>query len=189
MTIGQELDAALQALQPIPGPPGPPGTSPTVDLSGLQADIKVLYSSVLDLQTRMTAAETALASGPQISPQDLLSMMGQMAADMQGLNPADLATISQEVQAIQKALQPVIPVAPDNAPVWKAVPTLTFTQGVKGFIAITPFVSDPDADPLTITLNGLLPAGCTFDGANINYDGVGLVGHSTNTMTANDGKP
>lgn len=81
----------------------------------------------------------------------------------------------------------------NNPPVWSTVPTITFTQGVKSSISIAGYVSDPNGDPLTITMNSaVLPDGVTFDAANKRfvYDGVGAVGTTNGVvLTADDGKP
>lgn len=88
---------------------------------------------------------------------------------------------------------PPPPPPPGNrAPVWQTVPTITFTQGIASNISIAGYVTDPDGDALTISMNGLLPAGVTFDAPNKRfvYDGVGAVGAISGiVLTADDGKP
>jgi len=79
-------------------------------------------------------------------------------------------------------------------PVWQGVPTITFTQGVASSVSIASYVTDPNGDPLTITLSppALLPPGVTYDAGNKRfvYDGVGAVGlTSGNVLIADDGKP
>lgn len=200
MTIGSELDAALAGLQAPPSPP--------VDLTPFQAEIDALRASVAllqaappvdlapidaqiaDLMTRMLAAETALAAPlPVPGIADFLSLISQLTADVKTLDPTTLATLIANVQALMLALQPpIVTPAPDDPPVWKAVPTVTFSQGIPGSFPLKNFVSDPNGDPLTIDTT-TLPAGCTFDGANINYDGVGLVSKAAVTATADDGRP
>ena len=85
------------------------------------------------------------------------------------------------------------PPPPGNrAPVWQTVPTITFTQGVPSNISIAGYVSDPDGDALTISMNGLLPSGVTFDaaGKRFVYDGVGTVATIGGiVLTADDGRP
>lgn len=79
------------------------------------------------------------------------------------------------------------------APVWAAVPTVTFTQGVASSFPLASFVSDPNGDALTLSMNAIgLPAGVTFDAANkrLVYNGIGgaaTVGGVQ--MTADDGRP
>ena len=85
------------------------------------------------------------------------------------------------------------PSGPNLPPVWQAVTTIAFTQGVASSVSIAAYVSDSNGDALTITKNAsALPPGVTFDAANKRfvYDGVGAVfstgGH---ILTANDGRP
>jgi hypothetical protein len=79
------------------------------------------------------------------------------------------------------------------APTWKAVPPITFVQGVASSVSIAAFVSDPNGDALTITKNSVpLPPGVTYDQANKRfvYDGIGAVGSTSgNVLTADDGRP
>src|ERR1700704_6273061 len=65
------------------------------------------------------------------------------------------------------------------APAWQTVPTITFTQGIASNISIAGYVTVPDGDALTISINSaVLPAGVTYNAANKRfvYDGVGTVG-------------
>jgi len=92
----------------------------------------------------------------------------------------------------QAGNQPPPPPPGNLAPVWQTVPTMTFTQGIASNISIAGYVSDPDGDALTISVNGLLPAGVTFDAANKRfvYDGVGAIGNTSGiVLTADDGRP
>jgi hypothetical protein len=77
-------------------------------------------------------------------------------------------------------------------PQWQGVPTITFTQGLAATISIAAFVTDPNGNPLTVTLNSpVLPPGVTYDAGNKRfvYDGVGSVGTgSGNVLTADDGQ-
>lgn len=83
----------------------------------------------------------------------------------------------------------------NQAPVWQTIPTITFTQGVAATISIAAFVSDPNGDPLTITLqpnDPALPAGVTYDSANKRfvYNGSGGVATTSgHVLVADDGKP
>jgi hypothetical protein len=78
-------------------------------------------------------------------------------------------------------------------PVWQPMSAVSFTQGVAASFSITPFLSDPNSDPLTITKNAVaLPAGVTFDAANKRfvYDGIGGLGSASGVvLTADDGRP
>jgi hypothetical protein len=84
------------------------------------------------------------------------------------------------------------PPGPNRVPVWRTVPTIGFPQGVPSSISIAAYVSDPDGDALTITMNSVaLPAGVTYDAANKRfvYDGVGPLGSTSGVvMTADDGR-
>lgn len=83
------------------------------------------------------------------------------------------------------------PVA-NASPTWRAVPTITFTQGVPASISIAAYVSDADGDAIVITKNSAaLPPGVTYDAASksLVYDGVGAVGSTTgHVFTADDGR-
>ncbi len=81
----------------------------------------------------------------------------------------------------------------NSPPLWQGVPTITFTQGVASNVSIAGYVTDPNGDPLTITLNSAaLPPGVSYDAGNKRfvYDGVGPVGlTSGNVLVADDGRP
>lgn len=84
------------------------------------------------------------------------------------------------------------PPAPNQAPLWQTVPTIVFTQGVASSVSIAGFVTDPNGDPLTITEQGALPAGVTYDQANKRfvYNGSGPVASAGGiVLIADDGKP
>lgn len=91
----------------------------------------------------------------------------------------------------QAASPSTVPPATPQAPVWQALPTIAFTQGVAASFSIAGFVSDANGDALTITKNSAaLPAGVTYDAANKRfvYDGVGAVGATGgHVLTADDG--
>ena len=80
---------------------------------------------------------------------------------------------------------------PANAPpVWTAVPTLTFTQGVASTISISKYVKSSNGGPLAIALNGIaLPPGVTYNARTLSfvYDGIGAVGSTEgHVLTASD---
>jgi hypothetical protein len=82
--------------------------------------------------------------------------------------------------------------AVNQAPLWRTVPNIVFTQGVASSISIASFVTDPDGDPLTITEQGALPTGVTYDQANKRfvYDGSGPVASVSGiVLIADDGRP
>ncbi|MGC2518194.1 MAG: hypothetical protein WA373_03695 [Burkholderiales bacterium] len=78
-------------------------------------------------------------------------------------------------------------------PVWQGVPTITFTQGIASSVSIAAYVTDPNGDALTITLNSAaLPPGVSYDAGNKRfvYDGFNSVGTTSgNVLTADDGRP
>lgn len=88
--------------------------------------------------------------------------------------------------------QPDAPMG-NQAPVWSSVPTVQFVAGVASTFSIAPYVTDPDGDDLTITLNDVpLPAGVTYDAVarELVYDGSGPVAMTTgHVLTADDGQP
>ena len=92
---------------------------------------------------------------------------------------------------------PAVPA--DNSPVWQPSPSIEFVEGVPGTVSVRDFVSDPDSDPLVITLNsGTLLPGLTWNPTNytIAYDGRPLGAKDDApivvtglTFTADDGRP
>jgi hypothetical protein len=79
------------------------------------------------------------------------------------------------------------------APVWTTISTIGFTQGVASSFSLASFVSDPNGDALTLTMNAVnLPAGVTFDavGKRLVYNGTGAAAAVNGVqMTADDGRP
>lgn len=132
----------------------------------------------MTLGTDLDAALAAAASSPIAPP------------------PFDPATLQQEitdlrtaVAALQAPIPPVV-VPPDHPPIIQPIPTLSFTFGRAQSISLMAFCSDPDGDPLTLTLSGTLPAGIGFDSKSLNYDGIGAVASAlVNQLFASDGKP
>lgn len=60
------------------------------------------------------------------------------------------------------------------SPVWQSSPSIDFVEGVPATVSIRAFVTDPDSDPLVISLNsGALPPGMTWNPntATLAYDG------------------
>jgi hypothetical protein len=80
-------------------------------------------------------------------------------------------------------------------PVWQTVPTITFTQGVASSVSIGGYVSDPNGNALTVTLQAggpALPTGVTYDpvGMRFIYNGGGTVGSTSGyVLSADDGQP
>lgn len=158
---------------------------------------------LLDLQAQISALPAAQV-GPQgpIGPQGIPGPQGIAGVGQVGpVGPIGPQGIPG-VQGIQGpagpqgipgtapvVTPPPIVVPPDHPPVWQTVPTITFTLGQPQSISVAVFVSDPDGDPLTITLAGTLPGGISFDGKSLVYDGVGALGLATGiVLTANDGR-
>lgn len=84
-------------------------------------------------------------------------------------------TYSMSVAAVQTGNSP---------PVWQATPpSVNFTQGVAGSVVVPLNVTDPDGDPLTLTLDSPLPAGVTVTG----LPAVGVTTNPTNVTFAYDG--
>lgn len=78
-----------------------------------------------------------------------------------------------------------------GAPVWRPLPTIQFVAGVASTFSIAEYVSDPDGDELTITLDDTpLPAGVTYDAAakQFVYDGAGPIATTSgHVLSADDG--
>jgi hypothetical protein len=89
-----------------------------------------------------------------------------------------------------KAFRATVPL---GAPIWSAVPTITFTRGTADNASVTGLVTDPNSDPLSITHNGVaLPSGVTFNSAlgRFEYDGTDPGTNQTTTghqLFADDG--
>lgn len=82
----------------------------------------------------------------------------------------------------------IIVVALNKPPVWLTVPDVSFKQGTASSFDLTPFVSDPQGVPMTLSLaSGTLPAGVTLQGMALHYDGTGTAATDTITITADDG--
>ena len=65
------------------------------------------------------------------------------------------------------------------APLWSAIPTLTFTQGKASSIPVGRYVTVASTAALALSLNAIaLPPGVTFNSItkSFDYDGVGAVG-------------
>ena len=79
----------------------------------------------------------------------------------------------------------------NQAPVWAAVPTITFTQGVAASFSIAAYVSDAEGDTLSIIKNAVsLPSGVTYDPVSKSfiYDGIGaLASTGGHVLTASEG--
>ena len=140
--------------------------------------------------------DAALAAAQQPGPQGPAGPAGpQGPQGVPGTTP-DLTLINSEIAALQAAvavLQGQTPPPANRPPVWTTVPSIVFTQGVSGTISVASYATDPDGNPLTITLNTSVPlqAGVSFDSPNKRfvYDGVGAAAVTTgHILTADDGK-
>jgi hypothetical protein len=77
---------------------------------------------------------------------------------------------------------------PNLPPVIESLPTPLFIEGTAGSYDMSQHVSDPDGNPLTLTLNGTLPQGLAWTAPNLTYDGLGPAALSAgHTLTADDG--
>lgn len=99
-----------------------------------------------------------------------------MPATITVTTPDDLVQLSQKIAALEtgqanlqadvdKLLNVVPPPPPpvNKAPVWGQVPPILFSQGVPAKVSIAAYVTDPDSDPLTVTLfTSGLPPGVTY---------------------------
>lgn len=82
----------------------------------------------------------------------------------------------------------IIVVALNKPPVWITVPDVSFKQGTAGSFDLSPFVSDPQGVPMTLSVaSGSLPAGVTLQGMSLVYDGVGTAATDTVSIAADDG--
>lgn len=168
----------------------------TYDLSHVDPD---LVPIITDLDARLTALGPGLQgpAGPAGAP----GAAGP--AGSQGVaGPAGAQGVAgpQGIQGVPGPMGPAgppgtpVPIPPANhPPVWTTMPNVNFTKGVAASFSIAPFVSDADiGDVVTLTFQGALPAGVTFDGPGkrLVYDGVGAVAQTMgNTLIADDGKP
>jgi hypothetical protein len=125
---------------------------------------------------------------------DLVPILKDLQAQISAIQPIDLTAISTElvdhetrITALENGV--VSPPVVNHPPVWSTVPGIHFTQGKVQRISIAQYVSDPDGDPLAITVNGTLPVGVTFVAPEFIYDGIGPVGSASLTLTADDGRP
>jgi len=80
---------------------------------------------------------------------------------------------------------------PNNPPVWDQQPAPVFTQGSASNYSLVDLTSDPDSDPVDVTLNAVsLPTGVTYNTTldRLEYDGAGAVDQTTGHIaTADDG--
>lgn len=182
-----------------PGPPGPQGIAGVAGQAGLQGPIgpqgipgvPADPAALLDLQKRVTALESDTFT---LTPQTVEGTLASLQAGVKALSPSDLAVFQKSVQDFLATINPPVPpvVNPPPAanlpPAWQIVPTQTFVQGTAKSIDLAGLVSDPNGDPLTLSLQGSLPTGLTFSGTKLSYDGVGPLGSSQVSILADDGK-
>ncbi|MES9991791.1 MAG: hypothetical protein ABW098_07550 [Candidatus Thiodiazotropha sp.] len=75
-----------------------------------------------------------------------------------------------------------------GAPVWSAIPPQTWTVGVPVYLDLNDYVSDPNGDPLTFTLDTPLPDGVTLNGSVISGTPTAATASASYAVTADDGK-
>jgi FtsZ-binding cell division protein ZapB len=142
-------------------------------LAVAQGQIGTLTGQLAKLQADLATAQSALTAAN---------------AEVVRLN-AVVKTQQDQITLLQQQLAGLA----NRPPVWKIVPTITFTFGAPGFVDLNQYVSDPDADKMTFAANSILwPPGVTFDPIllRVVYDGVGALSSSPgHVITANDGRP
>ena len=123
----------------------------------------------------------------------LTTTMAALAVARCGGGGGDGSTSTSPAPGAAPAPSPSPAPGANVAPVWVNIPTVQFTRGVASSFSIASFVSDPNGDTLTLTMNAVtLPAGVTFDaaGKRLVYDGIGATASVSGVqMTADDGRP
>jgi hypothetical protein len=75
----------------------------------------------------------------------------------------------------------------NEAPVWSTIPSQTWTVGVPVYIDLNDYVTDPDDDALTFSLDIALPDGVTLNGSVISGTPTTVTASATYVATADDG--
>ena len=75
----------------------------------------------------------------------------------------------------------------NEAPVWSTIPAQTWTVGVAVHIDLNDYVTDPDGDTLTISLDQVLPDGVTLNDGVISGTPSGETDTASYMATADDG--
>lgn len=84
---------------------------------------------------------------------------------------------------------PGFAVAGPAAPVWSVIPNQIWQIGQPVFLDLADYVTDPDGDPLTFTLDLPLPEGVTLNGSVISGTPVAESPTLVVSATADDGSP
>jgi hypothetical protein len=74
-----------------------------------------------------------------------------------------------------------------GAPVWSRIPTQDWIVGVPVYIDLEDYVTDPDGDALTISLDKALPEGITLNGSVISGTPTAVTASAQYVATADDG--
>jgi hypothetical protein len=74
-----------------------------------------------------------------------------------------------------------------GVPVWSRIPEQTWIVGVPVTIDLKEYVTDPDGDALTISLDKALPEGVTFNGGVISGTPTAVTASAPYVATADDG--
>ena len=72
-------------------------------------------------------------------------------------------------------------------PVWSKIPTQAWIVGVPVYIDLKDYVTDPDGDALTISLDKALPEGVTLNGSVISGTPTEVTASAPYVATADDG--
>jgi hypothetical protein len=76
---------------------------------------------------------------------------------------------------------------PSEAPVWRSIPAQTWIVGVPVYIDLNDYVTDPDDDALTFSLDEALPDGVTLDGSVISGTPTAVTATASYMVSADDG--
>jgi hypothetical protein len=74
-----------------------------------------------------------------------------------------------------------------GAPVWSRIPMQSWIVGVPVYIDLKDYVTDPDGDALTISLDKALPEGVTLNGSVISGTPTAVTASALYVATADDG--
>lgn len=167
--------------------------SPDLRLGSLQSLFDDIQGQANVLSGRVSTLEQRPVT-PDLSQQvsTLQTASNSLQASVLALQTA-IVTLQAQVAALTTTAPPLPPPPPppvNHPPVASPIPSITFQQGVAFRVDMSGYFTDPDGDPLTLTLAGPLPPGVTFDGRFLSYDGLGGPGQTTgDILTASDGKP
>lgn len=191
MSVGSDLDALLASIPSVAGPEGPqgvPGPQGPQGLVGQPGDPGP--AGPAGAVGPAGPQGTPGVQGPQ-GPQGNIGPIGpQGPQGVPGTTP-DLTPINQAIAALQVAVAALqgASTPPSDVITWGSFGPVTFVQGVKSSFPLASFAHSSLGLALTDTITGSLPTGVTFDGVNLNYDGVGPAATTNGLVaTASDGR-